>query len=189
MLIVAVILGKLLWDFLNDYRQNMQPTGPIPGHKKKRPGNGEVIDLSNAWINMDDLPYRKRDNLLSGKDLVLYELVDKMLDHSTYTAFPRVNLEDLVTVASDAENRTEYFNRIRNRYIDIVVCEREGLRPVLVVIGETNREPRKKQQLLEDRFIRNAADAAGLKYLPLNLNNLPDSEELGHLLKNSGINI
>lgn len=189
MLIVAVILGKLLWDFLNDYRQKMQPTGPIPGPKKKRAGNGEVIDLSNAWINMDDLPYRKRDNLLSGKDLVLFQLIAKILDNSTYTAFPRVNLEDLVTVASDAENPTEYFKRIRNRYIDILVCEREELQPVLVIIGETDREPRKKQQLLEDRFIRTAADAAGLKYLPLNLNKLPNPEELRQLLKNSGLKV
>ncbi len=189
MLIVAVILGKLLWDFLNDYRQKMQPTGPIPGQKKRRPGNGEVIDLSSAWINMDNLPYLKRDNLLSGKDLVLYELLASILDNSSYTAFPRVNLEDLVTVASNAENRTEYFNRIRNRYVDILICEREGLKPFLTIIGESNREPRKKQQVLEDRFIRSAADAAGLKYLPLNLNNLPDDEELRNLLKDAGLNL
>lgn len=189
MLIVAVILGKLLWDFLNDYRRKMQETGSYPSPKKRRPGNGGVIDLSNAWINMDDLPYRKRDNLLSGKDLVLFDLVAKGLDHSIYTPFPRVNLEDLFTVVSDVENPSEYFNRIKNRYVDILICERDGLRPVLIIIGESNREARKKQQLLEDRFIRTAAEAAGLKYLPLNLNSPPDPEELRQLFRNSGLNL
>ncbi len=187
MIIVAIILGKLAWDVLNDYRQKMQPSGPFSSQKKRRPGNGEVIDLSNAWINMDNLPYRKRDFLLSGKELALYELFTNMLENSPYTAFPRVNLEDLVTVSLEAENRTEYFSRIRNRFVDLLICEKEGLVPVLVIIGESTGEARKKQQVLEDRFIRSAAEAAGIKYLSINLNNLPDNEKLLTLLRNSAV--
>ncbi len=191
MLIVAIILGKLVWDILNDYRQKMQPPGPFPGQKKKRTGtgNGEVIDLSNAWINMDDLPYRKRDYLLSGKELALFKLFATGLENTAYAAFPRVNLEDIVTVSIEAENRTEYFNRIRNRYVDILICEKTEMKPVLIIIGEGQGEPRKKQQVLEDRFIRSAADAAGIKYLSINLNNLPDMEQLLTLLRNLGLYI
>ncbi len=189
MLIVAIVLGKLVWDILNDYRQKMQTTGPIPGQKRRRTGNGEVIDLSNVWINMDDLPYRRRDYLLSGRELALYKLFASVLQNSPYAAFPRVNLEDVVTVSIEADNRTEYFNRIKNRYVDILVCERDELRPVLIIIAEGQGEPRKKQQVLEDRFVRSAADAAGIKYLPINLNNLPDNEELLILLQNSALKI
>ncbi len=186
-LIVVVIFGKLVWDILNDYRQKMQTTGPFPGQKKKRPGNGEVIDLSNAWINMNDLPYRKREYLLSGKELTLYQLFATVLEHSSYVAFPRFNLEDVVTVALEADNRTEYSNRIRNRYVDILICEKNELKPVLIIIGEGQGESRKKQQILEDRFIRSAADAAGIKYLGININNLPSNEQLLTLLRNSNL--
>lgn len=41
MLIVAVILGKLLWDFLNDYRRKMQETGSYPSPKNGAQGMGE----------------------------------------------------------------------------------------------------------------------------------------------------
>ncbi|KUG05337.1 hypothetical protein ASZ90_017222 [hydrocarbon metagenome] len=189
MLIVAIIIGKLVWDILNDYRQKMQPSGPFPGQKKRRTGNGEVIDISNAWINMDDLPYRKRDFLMSGKELSLYNLFSTVLENSSYAAFPRVNLEDVVTVALEADNRTEYFNRIKNRYVDILICEKHEMKPVLIIIGEGQGEPRKKQQILEDRFVRSAADAAGIKYLPINMNNLPDYEQLLTLLRNSDLNV
>ena len=189
MLIVAIIIGKLVWDILNDYRQKMQPTGPFPGQKKTRTGNGEVIDISNAWINMDDLPYRKRDFLMSGKELSLYSLFSTVLENSSYAAFPRVNLEDVITVSLDADNRTEYVNRIRNRYVDILICEKAEMKPVLIIIGEGQGEPRKKQQILEDRFVRSAADAAGIKYLPVNVNNLPDYEQLLTLLRNSELSV
>lgn len=173
LLIVAIVFGKLVWDILNDYRQKMQASGTIPGQKRRRSGSGEVIDLSNVWINMDDLPYRKRDYLLSGRELALYKLFATVLQNSPYAAFPRVNLEDVVTVSLETDNRTEYFNRIKNRYVDVLICEKDELQPVLIIIGEGQGEPRKKQQVLEDRFVRSAAEAAGIKYLPITLNKLP----------------
>lgn len=189
MLIIAIVFGKLVWDILNDYRQKMQTAGPILGQKKRRGGNGEVIDLSNVWINMDDLPYRKRNYLLSGRELALYKLFTTVLQNSPYVAFPRVNLEDVVTVSLEADNRTEYFNRIKNRYVDVLICEKDELQPVLIIIGEGQGEPRKKQQVLEDRFVRSAAEAAGIKYLPISLNKLPNEEHLITLLRNSGLDI
>jgi len=189
MLVVAIIAGKLVWDMYNDYQKKMQPAAKTKSSKKKHSGNGEVIDLSNAWINMNELPYRKQGYFLSGRELALYQLINDVLQNSSYTAFPRVNLADIITVAADAENRSEYVKRIKERNVDILICERDDLKPVLFIIINGIVESRKKQQILEDRFMKNAAGAAGMDYIIIDLNNTPDKEHTLKLLQNSGLNI
>jgi len=109
---------------------------PFPKHAKRRPGKGELIDLSNAFINLDNLPYRKRDYLLSGRDLALYKITYDCLKDSGYSVFPRIRMADVFNVAADADNRSEYLARIKERSVELLVCEGEELSPVLLIGSE-----------------------------------------------------
>lgn len=167
LLLTLLIAAKLIWDIYKDQK----PSAP-----KTRSKAGQVIDLSNAWINPDDLPYKKREHLLSGRELALYQILNDMVDINNYVIFPKVRLADLLSLPAHAKNREEYLHRIKEKNVDFLVCERENLKPVLVVLGEGKSEGKKKQ--LTDRITRSSIEAAGITVISINLSNLPAPDDL-----------
>lgn len=179
--VIIIIGGKLIWDIIN------QQKNVHKAHKRKGRQNGEVIDLSNAWVDLNDMPYRRRDYLLTGRELAAYHTISDVLEGTNYTVFPKVRLAEILTLATGADNRSEYMNRIRERYVDFLVCEGDELKPVLVIICESPAEGKKKQ--LVDRFTRHATEAAGLAYISLDVSNFSSKEDFIRRLQKAGLSI
>lgn len=180
-IVILIIIIKLIWDIVNQQKNDQQ------AQKPKGRQNGEVIDLSNAWVDLNDMPYRRRDYLLSSRELAAYRMFSDLLEDSAYTIFPKVCLADILTLTAGADNRSEYMNRIRERHVDLLVCEGNELKPVLIVVCEGPVEGKKKQ--LVDRFTRYAAEAAGIAYISLDINNLQSGSELNRRLQKAGLNL
>lgn len=185
MIVILIIVAKLAYDIYNQNHKNGTKSTNTKSQKKTRSRKGEVIDLSNHWINMEDLPYVKKDCLLFGPERELFETCSQILKDTSYIAFPKVSLDEILTVAAQAPNRNEYFNRLRNRTINILICQRDGFRPILLIVAEGALESKNKQQIIEDRFIRKVADAAGIRFLHINLNELPNHDQLAQQLRNN----
>ncbi|HHV16150.1 MAG TPA: DUF2726 domain-containing protein [Gelria sp.] len=179
MLVMATIFIKLLWDVYKEQTQYRKK----PRHTQK---GGEVIDLSNAWIDLDDMPYNRRDYLLNGKELELYNLLQDAIGDSC-VILPRVRLADFISVSPQAKNRLEYANRIKERSADVLICEASNLTPVALVIFETEAESKKKQ--LADRFTRKICEAVDLPCLNLKSAAPPSLSQLKMILQKSGMNI
>lgn len=179
MAIIAVVLAKLLWDI---YKEQTNKKNPQPTQK-----GGEVIDLSNAWIDLENMPYNQRDYLLSGRELALYKLLQNVLPAEAYVILPRVRLADFISVSPEAGNRVEYANRIKERSADVLICEANNLSPVTVVLFEAEAESRKKQ--LADRFTRKVCEAIDLPCLNLKPATPPSPSELKMALQKTGLNI
>lgn len=179
MLIIVTVFFKLLVDIYKEQMQNKKD----PRHTPKK---GEVIDLSNAWIDLEEMPYNQRDNLFSGRELALCKLLEAVLpDH--YVILPRVRLADFISVSPDARNRVEYANQIKERSADILICEASNFKPVAAVVFDSRTEGKKKQ--LADRFTRKAYEAAGLPYLDLQPADPPSHLELKKALQKAGLSI
>ncbi|MGI6412366.1 MAG: DUF2726 domain-containing protein [Syntrophomonadaceae bacterium] len=176
-LLLLLVAGKLLWDSYNQQKTV----------KKKKPATGKVIDISNAWIDKKDMPYRKREYLLSAKELGLYQALGDVLRESSYIVFPKVRLADLLILNPDAKNYQEHRAKIGEFSVDMTVLELPEMKPVLLVLSDSGTEGRKKQ--LADRFIKSAAEAAGLPCLGINTSKMPGHEEIQQMLLNSGIKI
>lgn len=177
--IIAIVFAKLLWDV---YKEQTNKKNHRPSQK-----GGEVIDLSNAWIDLGDMPYNQRNYLLTGKELALYNLLQGSLPVKDYVVLPRVRLADFISVSPEARNRVEYASRIKERSADILICEAGNLTPVAVVILETETEGKKKQ--LADRFIRKVCEAADLSCLSIKTAIPPSLTELKAALKKAGLHI
>ena len=177
--IIALVFVKLLWDV---YKEQTNKKDSRPSQK-----GGEVIDLSNAWIDLEDMPYNQRDYLLTGKELALYNLLQDSLPVEEYVVLPRVRLADFISVSPEARNRIEYANRIKERSADILICDADNLTPAAVVLFETETESKKKQ--LADRFTRKVCGAIGLPCLNLKPAAPPSLSELKIALRKSGLHI
>jgi len=177
--IIAAIAVKLLADVIKDQLKKNNPQ-----NSQKR---GEVIDLSNAWIDLNDLPYSRREYLLLGKELAIYHLFKEVLPADSYTVFPRVRLADSIVVSPEASNRIEHTNHIKEKSIDLLICNSDDLKPIAVINFETESEEKKKR--LKDRFTRKALEAAGYPVLNLKPSSPPSPQELTAMLRQIGLKI
>ncbi|MDD2586313.1 MAG: DUF2726 domain-containing protein [Syntrophomonadaceae bacterium] len=174
LLVTLIVAAKLMWDIYRDYKGEF---------KKSKPQRGKVIDLRNAWIKPHDMPYKKREHLLTGRELALYQILSDVIDNNRYVIFPKVRLADLLVLPADTKDRHEYISRINERHVDFVICEREGVKPVLAVL----REAGAKKKKISDKFTKQAAESAGLKTIVVNMSNIPSAEVLSQYLSEHGI--
>ena len=179
LVVIALVFVKLLWDV---YKEQTNKKDSRPSQK-----GGEVIDLSNAWIDLEDMPYNQRDYLLTGKELALYNLLQDAIKVDSYVILPRVRLADFISVSPDARNRVEYASRIKERSADVLICDASNLTPAAVVIFAAEAESKKKQ--LADRFTRKVCEAVDLPCLNLKPAAPPSLSELKTALRKSGLNI
>lgn len=176
-LIIALIIAKLLGDIYKEKKFG----------KSKDFKGGQVIDLSDAWIDLNDLPYQKRQQLLSASEISIYVILNDILERSKYIIFPKISLANLLDITSGAPNRKEYLYRLKERSIDFVICELPDFRPLVLVLVEGQSNGKKKQ--LTDRLTKNAAEVANLQYIGLNPCKLPSTDELINKLRTFGLDI
>lgn len=175
--IILIIAAKLAYDIIQDQ---------IKHYKKQAPKGGEIIDLSENWVDMSNLPYRKRDQLLNAREILVYENLKEIIGDSPFIVFPKVRLADMLQLTADTRNRQEHAERVKERSVDILVCRLPEMTPVLVVQVEPPAAEGKRKQRGE-RFLRNALQAAGIHLVSVNPNQLPEPHELQHLLNQEGL--
>jgi hypothetical protein len=101
LLVVLLIIGKLAYD---SYMEQTGKRSNWPQQKKeKKTRKGDIIDLSEAWVSLDNLPLRKRDNILSTRELGLFNLFDRLLAGSNFIAIPKLRMSEIFYVAPDAD--------------------------------------------------------------------------------------
>lgn len=177
-IVIATILIKLLWDVYKG--QTQKKTNSRPSSQK-----GKVIDLSDAWIDLDDMPYSCREYLLSGRELAIYHMLLEILPGESYVVLPRVRLADVVIVSPEARNRMEHIKLIKERSFDLLICAVQDLKPIAAINFATEIEGKKKQ--LADRFTHKALTAAKLPSLDLRPDSPPSAPELISMLHNLGL--
>lgn len=173
---IALIGLKLIWDVYNDYQGK---------RGEKTPKKGQVIDLSEAWIDMNNLPYKSKDSLLTRSDLAIFHLINAVIDVEKYVLLPKVRLEEILSSASNVNNAEEYLHRLKERSADFVICALPDLKPQLVIMSENTADSKKKQ--LSDRFNKRAFEEAGIPIISINASAPPSASDLSQELQKAGI--
>ena len=182
-IVVMLVIGKLIYD---SYIEQSGRGSAIPKPKyEKKARKGDIIDLSEAWVSLDNLPFRKRETLLSAREQGLYNLFDRLLSGSNFIAIPKLHMSEIFYVAPDADKRQEHQNRLKDKTVELLICELPHFKPVLIVLADNDAEARKKQ--LSDRFIKSAAQAGALPVFNVTAELLEDEQLLVQELQSLGI--
>ena len=171
--ILIIFAISIIWSEVKQHREKTQ---------KKQ---GDVIDISEAWIDSSHLPYRRRECLLNNAERNLYYSIQHVLQGSRYIVCPKVRLADIVDLPIRTKNRQEYLNRVRIRTVDLLICELHELSPVLALTLEGKSSARREK--LSDQFTANALKASGLPHIVYNRLNLPDQDRLLSDLSKAGL--
>ena len=175
-LILIVVLVKLLIDYIKPAFQ-----------KGKDAPSGDFIDISEKWIDADQMPYQKNNYLLDNRELLIFKLIKDILDGSSYAVYPHLRLADLLKVPTGIPNRQEYLYRIEERSLDMVVLESSQLKPILAINLKSPTETKRLQ--ISDQFTEKALTAAGYKSMNIDLNNLPSKKQLLGDLREVGLKL
>lgn len=174
--ILVLILIKLLLD-------QVKPLFPKPQETQK----GDFIDISEKWINSDNLPYQKNLRLLNERETALFSMIQDILVNRPYLIYPRIRLADLVNVPPGSTNRQEYQFRIEERSVDLVIVTAGDFQPLLGINLTSSRDS--QRQRISDQFTAQALRAAGLAYITVDLDNPPQRQQLQTDLGNCGLSI
>lgn len=175
--IILIIAAKLIYDIIRDQIKNNQ---------RAKPKGGEIIDLSDNWVDINNLPYRKRDQLLTAREMIVYDALHNTIGNLPFVVYPKVRLADIIQLSADATNRQEHAERVKERSVDLLVCRMNDLTPVMVLQIEPPSADGKRKYRGE-RFIRQALQAADIPYLSVNPNQMPEPDEIRRLLAEEGI--
>jgi len=129
----------------------------------------------------DELPYRRKDYLLSKAERAFFETLQKAVGNRCLI-FAKVRLADLLFIRRGTERRQSYFNRIRSKHIDFVLCDRDAVRPLLAIEldDSSHNRPDRKQR---DTFVDSALAAAELPILHVKARADYDGEELARAIE------
>lgn len=101
-------------------------------------------------------PFRQRDDFLSPAELAFYRVLVPVVD-SRYVICPKVRLADLVHTVE--RNDRANMNRIIQKHVDFVLCEKESMKPILVIELDDqshSRQDRRERDELVDAVFESA---------------------------------
>lgn len=175
-LIIILIIAKLIVDMVKDQLNR----------GKSNPKSGEVIDISDSWVDTGSLPYQKKAQIMTPREIAFFHSLAQVLHDSDYMIAPRLHMSELIGVSDDPRQQ-EYLQRLKERNVDLAILEAITFRPVLV-ISFTEDDIGRKQQL-SNSFTAKAVKAAGLPQMDINPANPPLERELLADLRRQGLKL
>jgi len=175
-LVIALIIAKLIVD---------QVKGQL-NRSKAAPKTGDIIDISDSWVDTESLPYQKKVQVMTPKEIAFYHNLDESLTGSGYIIAPHLHMSELIGV-TDSPRQQEYLQRLMERNLDLTILEALTFKPVLVINFAEGDVGRK--QKLSNTFTSKAVKAAGLPQMDINLNNPPTGQDLLAELRKQGLKL
>jgi hypothetical protein len=127
------------------------------------------------------LPYRKRDYLLSGPERALFETLLRVAGDQHHV-LAKVRFADVVWLPKLTAHRWLHWNRIAQKHLDFVLCDRKYIEPLLVVELEasTTRSGHAEERT---EFVGAALAAAGIPLLRLPVRRSYSADEVGEIVR------
>lgn len=120
-----------------------------------------IFGVSDSGKTESNLPYKKKDYLLSVAEKDFYRVLSEVADKNNVLLFAKVRMEDLLWLPRGTENRFGERNRIKSRHVDFVLCDKENVRP-LVAIELDDSSHAREDRVERDSFVDKAMNAAKL---------------------------
>lgn len=128
----------------------------------------------------DNISYNKKDSILTESERAFY-IVLKNVVGNDFLIFSQVSLLEILAIPNGLSTSQQYIakNKIQAKHIDFLLCEKESMRPLLVMEldGSSHEKP---GRILRDDFLKNALAGAGLPFLPVQKSSHYDEVELSN---------
>lgn len=144
----------------------------------------EIVKLcsrykGNKGASQAYLPYKKKRYLLTEAEHRFFIALQEAIEDQYYI-FPQIHLANLLYVPKGTYHWKTYFNRIIQKSVDFVICEKEYLSPVLAI--ELNDSSHNLPDRIErDKFVEASLEKSGLPILIVLNQGSYDEDSIGRL--------
>jgi len=118
--------------------------------------------------------YQKRTYLLTVNENSLYIKLRNIADELKLEIFAKVRLADIIEPKRGSQNWKASFTKIRSKHVDFLLCEKLGIKSVLVIELDDYSHSRPDRKA-RDEFVDQALGQAGIPIL--HVKNSKDIEE------------
>jgi very-short-patch-repair endonuclease len=144
-----------------------------------------IVNLANKGnktkkpSKLNEYPFYKKKCLFTEAELSFYRVLIQVTSSRDLHIFAKVRLADLIDIKKGTNNRQGYFNKIKSKHIDFVLCN-QRLEPV-IAIELDDASHKKSNRVSRDEFLNKALENANLKILRIpaqhsyNVNELNES--------------
>lgn len=135
-----------------------------------------IINIKNKSQTIDDndceenMPYNKK-YLLTKNEWVFYKKIKPICDKNNLHIIAKVRVADIVEVKKGLENkeRQKYFNKIKNKHIDFIICNPENL-AIIALIELDDKTHENNQRIKSDNFKDKLSNTVGYKLIRIKQN-------------------
>lgn len=127
--------------------------------------------------NKKRLPYVKAENLLTKNERECYKLLRKFADKYDYDVFCKVRLADMVLVEKGTKEYMKWFNKIKSKHIDFVICNAYETDPVLLLELD-DRSHLAKDRIERDDFVDAVCKKCGINIVHIYRSDFSNIEKI-----------
>lgn len=134
---------------------------------RKRAQNGTTTRTGATNISVPKIekePYKKKDYFFTRAERSFYEVLRLVVRDMEVHVFAKVRMADLVYIPKGTKSWQTYWNRIRSKHVDFVICDKAKIQPLLVIELDDSSHA-KESRVKRDQFVDQAYQDAGLPLL------------------------
>lgn len=126
--LIIILLLYLFFKERNKVSYNKPKKFKSPYIKEVVPEKRNYEDIHNKERN----PYSKKKYLLTLAEKNFFEVLKLSIQDTNYYICPKVRMADIVYV-HEKYNYTAYFNKIKSKHIDFVLCDITSMSPLIAI--------------------------------------------------------
>ena len=118
-LIIAVIILAIMFVFslVLKGKQN----------SKQHKSNEEEKDIK------DPMPYLLTESIFTKSENSVYKILENISAKNNVKIFAKVRIADIIKIEKQNKNFTYWFNKIKSKHVDFLICQPETFKPLLAV--------------------------------------------------------
>lgn len=154
-LIIIIIIMIILFQLLKN--------------KNNRSSNNKIEDeTKEKGISINEpMPYILTDSILTASEKTLFDILNELLKEKDVTVFAKVRMADIIFIDKQNKNYMYWFNKIKAKHVDFVLCNSENLKPVIAIeLDDYTHKYKSRQE--RDEFVDKVYKHMGLPILHIN---------------------
>lgn len=81
----------------------------------------------------EPMPYKIADSIFTKSEKELFDTLEAMCKDKNLILLSKVRLADIAKIKNSCNNFQYWFNKVRSKHVDFLVCERENGKPILAI--------------------------------------------------------
>ena len=131
-------------------------------------------------IEREIWPYIKKNYFFNQSERKFYYMLSDILSDK-YLLFSKVRISDLLYLPKYQNNSYSYRNKIQSKHIDFIVCDKQNVKPLLVIELDGNSHLR-KDRIKRDKFVDEIFKDASLSILHIKVSDSCNKSYLSDII-------